>query len=90
MKNKMYIYIGSFALILGIFFLGVKLYKDTQREQLSFLAEKNAEVFVRNYSPRFGSKDAKVFLIEFLDPECESCRATREKSWGHGAENRVG
>src|SRR5690606_28131327 len=31
--------------------------------------------FVREYSPRFGSENAKVILTEFLDPECESCRA---------------
>lgn len=30
---------------------------------------------VREDSPTLGSNDAKVTIVEFLDPECESCRA---------------
>jgi protein-disulfide isomerase len=30
---------------------------------------------MRSNAPSFGPKDAKVTLVEFLDPECESCRA---------------
>jgi protein-disulfide isomerase len=74
MKNKTYLYIGSFALILGLFLLGTKLYKDSKNEALSFMAKEKAEVFVRPHSPRFGNPNAKVVLIEFLDPECETCR----------------
>jgi len=74
MKNKTYLYIGSAALLIAFFLLGTKFYKDSQNEKLSFLAQSSAEIFIRDYSPRYGSKDAKVFLIEYLDPECESCR----------------
>jgi len=74
MKNKTYLYIGSFALVLGAFLLGTKLYKDSKKDAFSFMAKENAEVFVRPHSPRFGNPEAKVVLIEFLDPECETCR----------------
>ena len=74
MKNKNYLYIGTIALTLGLFLLGTKFYKDSQREVLSFLATEQQELFVRDYSPRFGNPEAKIFLTEFLDPECESCR----------------
>ena len=33
------------------------------------------DTFIREDSPRFGPDDAKVTIVEFLDPECESCRA---------------
>jgi protein-disulfide isomerase len=75
MKDKVYLYIGSTALLLGLFLLGAKFYKDARKQEFSFLAKKDASIFVRDYSPRYGSKEAKVYLTEFLDPECESCRA---------------
>ena len=39
------------------------------------MAEKNAELFVRDHSPTLGSDDAKVFIVEFMDPACETCAA---------------
>lgn len=33
------------------------------------------EALVRPDSPSFGPADAKVTIVEFLDPECEACRA---------------
>lgn len=33
----------------------------------------NNEALVREDSPTLGPKDAKVTIVEFLDPECETC-----------------
>ena len=74
MKNKAYLFIGSAALIIAFFIIGSSLYKKNQKEQYSFIAAESSKIFVRDYSPRYGDKNAKVFLVEFLDPECESCR----------------
>jgi protein-disulfide isomerase len=35
----------------------------------------NLETLIRPDSPTLGAADAKVTLVEFLDPECESCAA---------------
>lgn len=35
----------------------------------------NTETLIRPDSPTLGAADAKVTLVEFLDPECESCAA---------------
>ena len=39
------------------------------------MAEDNAETFVRPYSPTLGSEEAKVYLVKFSDPACETCAA---------------
>jgi protein-disulfide isomerase len=75
MKNKKIIFAASIISLLFLFVLAQKLYKNSENQRLGFLAEENASLFVRDYSPQFGSDSAKIFLIEFLDPECESCRA---------------
>jgi len=61
-------------LILG-FIVATSYYKEQQIEKYGFMAEQNAELFVRDHSPTLGSDDAKVYLVEFMDPACETCAA---------------
>jgi protein-disulfide isomerase len=75
MKNKQFLYAASALIIIILFFVASSFYKSHQKESLSFIAKENNKIFVRDHSPRYGNPDAKVFLIEFLDPECETCRA---------------
>jgi len=58
-----------------VFVLGVSLYKNQQAKQYEFMARENASTFVREHSQTLGSDDAKVYLIEFSDPACETCSA---------------
>lgn len=74
MKNKMIIYIASAVALIGFFVAGSIFYKKSKNESYSFLVDQNFKIFVRDYSPRFGHPDAPVVVVEFLDPECESCR----------------
>lgn len=74
MKNKSIIVIVSAAIIGMLFVVAASFYKKSESQRVGFLAAKDASLFVRPYSPRFGDENAKVFLVEFLDPECESCR----------------
>ena len=75
MKNKKILFAGSAIILLGLFVFGAKFYKNYENKRIGFLAEENASLFIRDHSPQYGDDDAKVYLIEFLDPECESCRA---------------
>lgn len=71
-----YALVGITCLVLVLAFVfGSQYYQDQQAEKYGFMAEENAELFVREHSPTLGSDDAKVYLVEFMDPACETCAA---------------
>jgi protein-disulfide isomerase len=72
MKKKNIVLLSSIFLIL-LFVLGAYTYKNYQIKKLGFLAQKNASTFVREYSQTLGSEDAKIYLVKFTDPGCETC-----------------
>ena len=74
MKKQHIVLISSVFLIV-LFVLGVYLYKSYQTKKLGFMARENVSVFVRDHSQTLGSDDAKVYLIKFSDPACETCSA---------------
>jgi protein-disulfide isomerase len=65
----------SCLVLLSAFMLASSYYREQQAEKLGFMAQENASLFVREYSPTLGSDDAKVHLVEFMDPACETCAA---------------
>ena len=71
-----YVVFGFACIAMFFTFVFVSSYfKGHQVEKLSFMAEKNAELFVRDHSQTLGDYNAKVYLIEFMDPACETCAA---------------
>jgi protein-disulfide isomerase len=71
-----YALVGITCLVLVLSFVfGNKYYKDQQVQKYGFMATENAELFVRDHSQTLGSDDAKVYLVEFMDPACETCAA---------------
>ena len=71
---KTHIIFGLTVVLLIIaFVVGSSYYKGKQADKVGFLAQENAELFVREHSQTLGSDDAKVYLIEFMDPACETC-----------------
>ena len=71
-----YALVGISCLVLVLAFVfGSRYYKDQQVQKYGFMAEENAELFVRDHSQTLGSDDAKVYLVEFMDPACETCAA---------------
>ncbi|MCF8055713.1 MAG: DsbA family protein [Desulfocapsa sp.] len=66
--------VASLAVIFGFLFAS-NYYQDQQAEKMSFLAKDNISIFIRDHSRTLGSEDAKVYIIEFMDPACETCAA---------------
>lgn len=73
-RDKIFLLSIVGVLGLGFFFL-VSWYKSREAIKTDNLTKGNPEILVRSYSPVLGPSDAKVTVVEFLDPECESCAA---------------
>jgi protein-disulfide isomerase len=39
------------------------------------MAQENASMFIKFHSPMIGDADAKVYIVKFTDPACETCAA---------------
>ncbi|MBT3387292.1 MAG: thioredoxin domain-containing protein [Desulfobacula sp.] len=71
-----YVIFGFTCLVLLIVFLFTSYYyKGQQAKMYDFMAKENASTFVRDHSQTLGSDDAKVYLVKFTDPACETCAA---------------
>jgi protein-disulfide isomerase len=73
--NKKLIVIASVVVALLVFALGVALFNQQKTEKASQVAQDNSAVMIRPHSPMHGSPEAKVTIIEFFDPACETCSA---------------
>ncbi|MDB4257225.1 thioredoxin domain-containing protein [Arcobacteraceae bacterium] len=75
MKNKK-IVLFTLVLLVAAFIVATMFYQksvDTKTQQLA-INNKGAP-FVRAHSPIFGNNTKNVTIVEFMDPECESCSA---------------
>lgn len=73
--NKKWIVLSTVAAVLLAFVAAALVYKDRSRQEVSQAALTNNEALVRAHSPVFGNPAAKVTIVEFFDPACETCRA---------------
>lgn len=73
MKYK--IFAGACLLLIGIFAATSLYYKKQQTKKYDFLVQNNTSTFIREHSATLGGNDAKVFIVEFMDPACETCAA---------------
>lgn len=66
---------GCGAVVLIAFALGIWTHRTTQEKALVAQAMQANSVFNRPHSPVYGASTAKVRIVEFFDPACETCRS---------------
>lgn len=71
--NRRALLIGTSVVAIGAFAAAAISYRGG-KETVSDLPQQDG-VLVRTHSPVIGRPDARVTIVEFLDPSCESCRA---------------
>lgn len=86
MKKELKILVGLLVVALVGFAIAAKIYQPTNPSPTTSIASEGSAInmaipdaaderLIRTDSPTLGSENAAVTLVEFLDPECESCRA---------------
>jgi protein-disulfide isomerase len=73
--NKKWVVISTVVVVVAAFVAGVVVFKDRSRQEVTQAAQTNSDSLVRAHAPIYGNPDAKVTIVEFFDPSCESCRA---------------
>ncbi len=67
------LFIGAATALLLAFASAALFYGSEKAQAAQRLAAKNRELLASAHSPSYGSADAKVHIVEFLDPACETC-----------------
>ena len=73
MSNQKKLFAGTVVVLVGAFFVGRYFFKDAEIKKIEKKVATNQSSLIRDYSPSIGSTMLRVTLVEFLDPECESC-----------------
>ena len=68
------------VVVLALAFIAGAVLYGKQKSNEAFQAyQNNKSTFVRDYSPSFGNPAAKVEIVEFFDPACDTCKAFHPK-----------
>ena len=74
MKQKHLVIFSAIILIIAI--VAGALYYQSQSSRAAAEAYRHERTtYVRDYSPSIGSSTAKVEIVEFFDPACDTCKA---------------
>lgn len=72
--NKQIVLAATAAVLLVSFVLGSRAYRQQHVDQIALLSQANAAMFVPADAQTYGAPDAKVYIVEFFDPACETCK----------------
>ena len=73
--NKTWVVVGTVAAVVVAFVVGGVIFRDSAKQEVAQAAQSNSDALIRAHSPVYGNPAAKVTIVEFFDPACETCRA---------------
>jgi protein-disulfide isomerase len=73
--NRKVLFVSAVVALFAAFVIGMLLYASQKNEQAAAATARNAASLARAHAPTLGDPAAKVHIVEFLDPACETCRA---------------
>jgi protein-disulfide isomerase len=73
--NKKWVILATAAVVVVAFVAGVLIFNDRSKQEVAQALQTHSDALVRPHSPVFGNPAAKVTIVEFFDPSCETCRA---------------
>lgn len=71
--KQLFLFAAVFLLL--AFIAGALLYKSEKSDAAAQAYQGNKSTFIREHSPTLGNTGAKVEIVEFLDPACETCKS---------------
>lgn len=78
MKKQIYVLVAIAVVLIAATWIGTRAYRASEEEKKAEVAAARPapepSVYERPHSHSLGPADAKVTIVEFLDPECETCR----------------
>jgi len=73
--KKLSFLLAAIVLLISIFAGARYLYNKQKTDEANAHTQKNYSILERSHSPTKGDKNAKVTIVEFFDPACETCKA---------------
>lgn len=73
--GRLSLFIAAAVTLLIAFVVGTLVYRSETAKSAELAVTTNRPALARDHAPTLGRADAKVHIVEFLDPACETCRA---------------
>jgi len=72
--NKKWIVMSTAAAVVVALIAATAVFRNRSSVEVTQALQNNSEALIRAHSPVYGNPDAKVTIVEFFDPSCETCR----------------
>lgn len=73
--NKKWLVVSTALAVIVAFVAGVAVFRERSAAEVTQAVQSGGEALVRPHSPVYGNPAARVTIVEFFDPACETCRA---------------